>query len=118
MSLESTEAEAAAVAKAPRVYLADMEAKIAGIYEFTGDRAVGLDVLQHPALSVLSICILVMQNGFTIIGKAAPASAANFNADLGKKLAYEDAIRQLWPLEGYALRDRLAAEALAEALIA
>lgn len=95
MSLQSADAEAAA------------EAKIAARYDFTGDRAVGLDVPQHPALGVLSICILVMQNGFTIIGKSAPASAANFNAELGKKLAYEDAIRQLWPLEGYALRDRL-----------
>jgi hypothetical protein len=48
-----------------------------------------------------------MRNGFTVIGKSAPASAANFNAELGKKLAYEDAIRQLWPLMGFSLRDRL-----------
>jgi len=41
------------------------------------------------------------------VGKSAPASADNFNADLGRKLAYEDAIRQLWPLMGFALRERL-----------
>jgi hypothetical protein len=52
---------------------------------------------------------LVLKNGFTVIGKSAPASAANFNAELGKKLAYEDAIRQVWPLMGFSLRDRLAA---------
>jgi len=55
----------------------------------------------------LSICILMMKNGFIVIGKSAPASAANYDAELGRKFAYEDAIRQLWPLMGFALRDRL-----------
>jgi Phage protein (N4 Gp49/phage Sf6 gene 66) family len=108
MSLEDTEAECAANATAPRVSLADMEAKIAWRYDFTGDQAANEFAHVAESLKLLSICLLVMQNGFTIIGKSAPASAANFNADLGQKLAYEDAIRQLWPLEGYALRDRLA----------
>ena len=40
---------------------------------------------------------------------AAISASANFNAELGRKLAYEDAIRQLWPLMGFALRDKLAA---------
>lgn len=107
MTLEATEIECAANATAPRVSLASMEGKIVARYDITADDAIGLRD-PHPSLSLLSICILVVQNGFTIIGKSAPASAANFNADLGRKLAYEDAIRQLWPLEGYALRDRLA----------
>jgi hypothetical protein len=55
----------------------------------------------------LSICLLVMKNGFVVIGKSAPASPENFNRELGKKFAYEDAVRQLWPLMGFALRDRL-----------
>lgn len=110
MSMAQTEAECAAHAVAPRVSLASMEAKIAARYDFTADKAVGPDVPAVPSLYFLSICIIVMQNGFTIIGKSAPASAANFNAELGRKLAYEDAIRQLWPLEGYALRERLSAD--------
>lgn len=118
MSIEATEAESAAVAKAPteRVSLASMEAKIAAKYEFVAGHAVdALAVAGEqmpaaaPSLDLLSVCILVMQNGFVVIGKAAPASAKNFNRDLGRKFAYEDAIRQLWPLEGYALRERLAA---------
>ena len=107
MSLEATETECAVNAVAPRVSLASMEAKIAARYDFTGGTAVG-DAPVHDALKLLSICILVMENGFSIIGKSAPASAANFNAELGRKLAYEDAIRQLWPLEGYTLRSQLA----------
>ncbi len=114
MTLEATEAACAAVATAPRVTLASMEAKIAAKYFFTMDEALRD---YHPVprpLEVLPVCVLVMQNGFTIIGKAAPASAANFNRDLGQKLAYDDdAIRQLWPLEGYLLRESLYLEAKA-----
>jgi hypothetical protein len=44
-----------------------------------------------------------------VIGKSVPASPDNFNPDLGRKLAYEDCIRQLWPLMGFALKERLAA---------
>lgn len=113
MSLKETEAECAAVATAPRVSLASIEAAISARYDFTADAAVNaLDMPAIEPLKVLSICILVLNNGFTIIGKSAPASAENFNADLGRKLAYEDAIRQCWPLMGFALRDRLHREAV------
>ncbi len=108
MSLQSADQEAAAHAVAPRVTLADIETAIAARYDLTADKAVGPNVPAVKPLEVLSICILVLTNGFTIIGKSAPASPANFNAELGRKLAYEDAIRQIWPLMGFALRDRLA----------
>ncbi len=113
-TLQQTDAEAAAVAVGgPRVTLADIEAAIEERHDISAWNAVSATSpqclpLNHP-LRVLSICILVMRNGFTIIGKSAPASALNFNAEFGRKLAYEDAIRQLWPFLGYALRDRLAA---------
>lgn len=108
MTLEATEKECAANAVAPRVALADIENAISARYDFTADKAV--IALGSPAvvgLELLSICILVMNNGFTIIGKSAPASPENFNAELGRKLAYEEAIRQLWPLMGFALRVKL-----------
>jgi hypothetical protein len=106
MSLQHTDQESAAVAVAPRVTLADIEASIKLRYDLTGDEATRG---WHPSLEILSICVLVMNNGFTVIGKAAPASPENFNRALGIKFAYEDAIRQLWPLMGYALREQLAA---------
>ncbi len=109
MSLESTEAECAANAIAPRVSLADIEAAILHRFDTTGHRAIGASDTFVPELKLLSVCILVLRNGFTVIGKSAPASPGNFNADLGKKLAYEDCVRQLWPLMGFALRERLAA---------
>lgn len=95
-SLEIDDAASAAVATAPRVTLESMEAKIASENYTVVD-------------AVLTICTLRMANGFYVVGESAPASPANFNADLGRKFARENAIRQLWKLEGYALREKLAA---------
>lgn len=95
-TLKMTEAESAAHAVAPRVTLESMEAKI-----------VSADYIVHEG--ILTLCVLKMQNGFFVVGESAPASPANFDADLGRKFAYENAIRQLWKLEGYALREKLAA---------
>lgn len=119
-TLQATEDYSAAKSVAPRVSLDDMKAKISGEYYFSaldgidghyrgGPEAQGC---QHaPQLSLLTICVLVMANGFTVIGKSAPASPENFDAEKGRRFAYEDAIKQLWPLEGYALREKLSAAA-------
>lgn len=109
-SLKASDDAAAAVATHPRVRLDDIKSAIAAQYDFTADKAVAAmgSPVAEP-LKLLSICILVMRNGFTVVGKSAPASPENYNAELGQKFAYEDAVRQLWPLMGFALRDRLAA---------
>jgi hypothetical protein len=108
MNIRDTDREAAANAVAPRVSLNNIESAIAARFDLTADKAIGEHTVAKPvALALLSLCILVMDNGFTVVGKSAPASSANFDAELGKKFAYEDAIRQLWPLMGYALREKL-----------
>jgi|SRR6185312_14851988 len=111
-TLKATEAYSAAKATHPRVSLADMEGKVAREHYFTAGQAVrALSALEDGSpLDILTICILVMRNGFTVIGKSAPASPENFDTEKGRRFAYEDAIKQLWPLEGYALRERLAAD--------
>jgi hypothetical protein len=93
-ALIATDAESAANATAPRVTLDSMEAKIAHAEYIVRD-------------NVLTLCVLKMQNGFYVVGESAPASPANFDPELGKKFAYENAIRQLWKLEGYSLREQL-----------
>ena len=60
--------------------------------------------------SKLTLCFIVMRNGFIFVGKAAPASPENFNAEIGQRYAYEDAFKQIWTHEGYLLRERLSAE--------
>ena len=62
--------------------------------------------------STLTICVLTMENGFTVVGKSACAHAGNFNKELGEKIAYDDAFKQIWPLEGYLLREALYLESL------
>ena len=80
---------------APRVTLDSMLAKIVD------------ETFWVPEGTVLTICVLTMKNGFHLIGKSAPAAPENFNPELGKKFAKEDAVRQLWQLEGYLLREHL-----------
>lgn len=63
----------------------------------------------------LTIAIIVMKNGFMQIGKAAPASKANFDPEVGKRYAYEDAFRGLWALCGFSLCEDLHREAVTEA---
>jgi len=112
-SLQETDAAAAAVAIGPRVSLADIEAKITCRYDITADEALkGCPTPKN--MRTLSLCFLVMVNDFMVVGKSAPASPENFNAELGRKFAYEDAIRQLWQLEGYLLRANLSVEPTGE----
>lgn len=105
MSLEETDAASAAVAKRPRVALDDIRAAIERVSYCSGHdlRPEG----GNPRLRTLTVCLVTMKNGFMVIGKAAPASPENYNPELGQKFAYEDAIRQIWPLMAYALCDRL-----------
>lgn len=105
-SLEMTDKQAAEVAVAPRVQLKDIESAMAGVFYTDAASACG-DAPMSKGMSLLTMCIIEMKNGFVVVGKSAPASAENFNAILGRKFAYEDAVRQLWPLMGYALRERL-----------
>lgn len=109
-SLQVTDDIGANGATAPRVSLQSIKDKVAAEYIFTADKAVeGLGNPVVDSLKLLTVCILVMENGFTVIGKSAPASPENFDAEKGATFAREHAIRQLWPLEGYALREKLAA---------
>lgn len=58
--------------------------------------------------TTLTVCCLTLKNGFTVTGESACASPENFNAELGQRIARENAKQKIWALEGYALRERLA----------
>lgn len=57
--------------------------------------------------TTVTVCCLTLQNGFCVIGHSAAASPENFDIDIGMKIAREDARQNIWPLEGYLLRQRL-----------
>lgn len=61
----------------------------------------------HQSLMLLTFCVLVLKNGFTVTGESACASPENFDAEIGKKIARQNAVQKIWPLMGYALKQRL-----------
>lgn len=58
-------------------------------------------------LQLLTFCVLVLRNGFTVTGESACASAENFDPEIGRKIAYENARNKIWQLEGYLLKQKL-----------
>lgn len=57
--------------------------------------------------TTLTVCCLTLKNGFSVTGESACASPENFNVELGKRIAKDNARNKIWALEGYALRERL-----------
>ena len=104
---------------APRITPADIEANIDSEHYFTArDGVVGVELdaglideasgtITPPSLSLLTFCVLVLRNGFTVTGESACASPENFDAELGRKIARQNAIAKVWPLMGYDLRSKL-----------
>jgi hypothetical protein len=107
-----TETELVAKATGERVTLQDVEAAICGEYFLNAGRAVtAFGMPATEGLNLLTVCVLSLWNGFTIIGKSACADPANFNEEIGRRLARTDAVNQIWPLMGYELKSRIARRA-------
>ena len=115
---------------AARVTPADIEANIASEHYFTAaDGVVGEFVNAQIAqgrgvypdeigklktqLTLLTFCVLVLRNGFTVTGESACASPENFDAEVGRRIARQNAVQKIWPLMGYELRTKLAGGAAA-----
>jgi len=81
--------------RAPSVTLGDVQAAIA--YES----------YQRIPYTNVTICCLILQNGFAVVGEAHCVSADNYDREIGQKLAYEAAESKVWGFLGYALKDRL-----------
>lgn len=134
MSNIEQEIQAAGANKAPRITPADIEAVIASEHYFTAadgvagyhpaihsliggasakalaewdDRRLKVDASVPPSLRLLTFCVLVLRNGFTVVGHSACDSPENFDAEIGRKIAREKAVEQIWPLMGYELRSKL-----------
>lgn len=99
---------------APRVTPADIEENISGEYYFTAADATR-ESPQLPGLELLTFCVLVLRNGFTVTGESACASPENFDAELGRTIARQNAISKVWPLMGYELKQRLHEESVKNA---
>ena len=102
---------------APRITPADIEASIVSEHYFTAmDGVIGAAgcpciVVGAPvdsSLDLLTFCVLVLRNGFTVTGESACASPENFDSELGRKIARQNAVAKIWPLMGYELKTKLA----------
>jgi hypothetical protein len=97
----------------PRVTVDDIEANVMSEHYFTamdGRRGALLAETytgkEHPAaedkdlqpLELLTFCVLVLKNGFTVTGESACDSPENFDAEKSRMIAREDAFEKLWPL--------------------
>jgi len=102
---------------APRVTPADIDAEIGSEHYFTAQNGVwgaspGFEALpeDYQELGLLTFCVLRLRNGFTVTGESACASPENFDAEIGRKIAHQNAVQKIWPLLGFRLRDKLASE--------
>lgn len=85
--------EAIAAQPFPKVTKDSIEAKIAKV-----------DYLVLPD-STVTLCNITLKNGYSVRGESACVDPRNFNVEIGKGLAYEQAFDRLWPLEGYLLAE-------------
>lgn len=106
--------QAAGADQAPRVTPADVDAAIASEWYINAGAAIVPDDFQPPVpavhpLNQLTLCVLVLRNGFTVVGTSSVVSPDNFDAAIGRQVARRNAVAQIWPLLGYALLDAQAA---------
>jgi len=80
---------------APRLTPADIDEAI-----------VDEDYYVFPGTSV-TVCLLKLKNGYGTLGKSAAVSMENFDAEIGRKIARDQAREEIWALEGYRLREEL-----------
>ncbi|MFC3716814.1 Gp49 family protein [Luteimonas soli] len=99
---------------APRVTPADIEAEITSEFYFTagdgvrGESEMGTSPAGNASsLEELTFCVLVLRNGFTVTGESACASPENYDRDIGRQIARQNAVNKIWPLLGFRLRDAL-----------
>ena len=85
---------------APRITPTDIEANIADV-----------EIVKHVSKTgqVLRWAVITTSNGYAVVGKPSCAvSSANDNAEIGEKIAITNSREEMWPLMGYALKERLA----------
>ena len=61
----------------------------------------------HKLTEVLTVCVITLENDFTVTGESACASPKNFDKELGEKISKKNAVDKIWMLEGYLLKQKL-----------
>lgn len=75
------------------------------LHEWDKARKITDEYVKSSPLNLLTFCVLVLKNGFTVTGESACASPENFDAEIGRKVALENAKQKIWPLLGFLIRE-------------
>jgi hypothetical protein len=67
--------------------------------------------------TTVTVCCLTLLNGYNVTGTSACISPSNFNIEIGMQVARENAIKEIWALEGYLLKEMIHTTSLVEATI-
>lgn len=95
---------------APRITPDHIDSKIKAVRFVSGDvdpDYFAEDYKNDCGAKSLTICILTLENGFTVTGESACASPENFDLKIGREIAYKNAREKIWELEGYLLKEKL-----------
>lgn len=86
----------------------DIESYIKSVHFINAGYAVAAKEGSAPDdLRLLTICVVVLKNGFTVTGESACADPAKYNQEIGEKIARANALNKVWPLMGYVLKSQL-----------
>ncbi len=61
----------------------------------------------HQLPGTLMVCVLTLENGFSVTGESACVDPANFNLQIGQDIARANAFEKIWQLEGYLLKEEM-----------
>ena len=96
---------------APRITPDDIAANISSEHYFTAADGIrganDLECESGDPLTLLTFCVIELRNGFTVTGESACASPENFDAEIGRKIARQNAVEKIWPLLGFSLKQKL-----------
>lgn len=99
--------QAEGLTTAPRITPEDIKALVVGEYYYNAAEGPVIQAEHYSILGRLTICVLVLKNGFTVVGESACVSSANYKESVGRELARRKAEEKIWALEGYLLTERL-----------
>ena len=91
---------------------ASIEAKIRNVYYINAGAAVqasdqGYNERDLEELKLVTICIIILENGFKVEGTSAYVDPSRYNEDIGQEEAYKAAFDKIWEKEGYLLKQQM-----------
>ena len=66
----------------------------------------------YKLTNVLTVCVIALENGFTVTGESDCVSPENYDKEIGENIAFANARDKIWQLEGYLLKQKLYEESL------